>query len=171
MPIIKSEYRNYKLNLTSVFVIVSFILFLVFGIIAMLSLHSKDEEVVLGTFLLAMGFAIVFVLNVLVGYRIKKLTIDLDNSMFVISRGVPFVEKEYLPFSDVYAITCDEHIPASSFKLKIGSLLGMDPFKTIIYIYEGVEWFSFSGVMFSNYRLLVNIIKHEVIEKHHVKQI
>ena len=90
MPIIKSKYRNYKRNLTSVYVIVSFILFLVFGIIAILSLHSKDEKVVLGTFLLAMSFAFVFVLNVLVGYRIKKLTIDLDNSMFVISRGVPF---------------------------------------------------------------------------------
>ena len=171
MAVYKSEFSllfwNY--NYSSVSLMVGYVAIFLLNILFGFQLY-KDGEI---SSILRYGcFSMCFYILLIVfswnyAYRrIVKLTIDVDKSMFVVSPGAPFAPKKYLLFSDVHAVSCDEIIQS-----KFGGISWGVNMKTTIYGSEGIEWFSFYDFQYSNYHYLVNIIKHEVIEKNKVKQI
>lgn len=177
MTVYKSKFSSifFRYNYSSVGLMVGYISIFLFFLLVFFLKYDKNEGI--STILLCGCFCIpLIVLSWITEYRtVLKLTIDIDNSMFVISHGAPFAPKDYLPFSDVCAVSFDDEIKAnSSFEKSCAKLLSIfyhEMLTTTIYAYNGQNWFSFDSVRYSNYHSLTKIIKSEVVEKYNVKQI
>ena len=177
MTVYKSKFSPifFSYNYSSVSLMVGYISIFLLFLSAFFLKYDKNEGI--STYLLCGCFYILsIVLSWITAYRrVLKLTIDIDNSMFVISHGAPFAPKDYLPFSDVCAVSFDDNIKAnSSFEKSCAKLLSIfnhEMLTTTIYTYNGQNCFSFDSVRYSNYHNLTQIIKSEVVEKYNVKQI
>ena len=169
MAVYKSKFSSifFRYNYSSVGLMVGYISIFLFLLLVFFLKYEKNEEIS-SSFLLCGCFCIpLIVFSWIAAYRrVLNLTIDIDNYMFVISHGAPFASKDYLPFSNVYAVSFDDEVKAnSSFEKSCAKLLSIfnhEVLITTIYAYDGQNWFSLDSVRYSNYHSLTQIIKSEV---------